>query len=162
MSHIDPIFGAFSRHKRGAVHRRGIRFYFTFEEWVRWWEENLGPDWMTKRGRGRDQYCMARKGDKGPYAVWNVDCLTNRQNAIDGLKNHPLNNKGEAHGRARLSNEDVLAIFKSKKKYRIIAAQFGITKGHVECIKRGSRWGSVTGKVKPQRKGLGSSGGLSL
>ncbi len=31
--------------------KRGIEFLFTFEEWVNWWETQLGPDWFKKRGR---------------------------------------------------------------------------------------------------------------
>jgi hypothetical protein len=68
-------------HKRSAKERH-IGFKFTYEEWVAWWETNLGPDWINKRGCKRGQYVMARKGDKGPYAPWNVECVTCSENIV--------------------------------------------------------------------------------
>jgi len=38
--------------------------------------KKLGPDWLEKRGRGKSEYVMARKGDIGPYSPENVECLT--------------------------------------------------------------------------------------
>lgn len=67
--------------------RQGIGWYFTLESWVKWWETKLGPNWITLRGRGSNQYQMARKGDKGPYAAWNVECKTAKQNIHDRNKN---------------------------------------------------------------------------
>lgn len=59
---------------------RGKDWKFTVEEWVNWWEEKLGPDWLEKRGRGKSKFIMARRGDTGPYSPDNVECLTNTQN----------------------------------------------------------------------------------
>jgi hypothetical protein len=70
---------AFREHKNGAK-RRGIEFCFTFEEWVNWWEINLGPTWLQKRGIRLGQYCMARNNDLGPYHPDNVKCLTCSEN----------------------------------------------------------------------------------
>ncbi len=39
------VLDAFERHQRGAGYR-GIPFHFTFEQWCRWWEDNLGADWF--------------------------------------------------------------------------------------------------------------------
>lgn len=47
---------------------RGIAWELTFGEWWRIWEES--GKWSV-RGRGRG-WCMARHGDRGPYAAWNV------------------------------------------------------------------------------------------
>ena len=31
----------------------GKDWKFTLEEWISWWEEKLGPNWLEKRGRGK-------------------------------------------------------------------------------------------------------------
>jgi hypothetical protein len=56
---------------------------FSFEEWVTWWEDNLGPDWIRKRGHRADQYVMARNLDRGDYEPGNVYCATASKNALD-------------------------------------------------------------------------------
>ena len=48
---------------------RGIPFLLSKEEWWDIWQKS--GHW-EQRGRGVGQYCMARYGDKGPYAVDNV------------------------------------------------------------------------------------------
>jgi hypothetical protein len=65
---------AYARHKNIAKFR-GIEWDFTFEEWLEVWGDKI-----KERGRGSDQLCMARKGDEGPYAIWNVVIKTNREN----------------------------------------------------------------------------------
>lgn len=50
--------------------RRGIEWLFTFEQWWAIWE----PHWHL-RGRRRGQYMMARHGDVGAYAPWNVSIM---------------------------------------------------------------------------------------
>lgn len=71
---------AFYHHKSSAK-QRGIDFLFTFEQWEAWWIKNLGDDWLEKRGSTKNKYCMARKGDSGPYSVENVKCKTVSENA---------------------------------------------------------------------------------
>ena len=43
----------------------GKDWKFTLEEWISWWEEKLGPNWLEKRGRGKSKYVMGRRGDTG-------------------------------------------------------------------------------------------------
>ena len=64
---------------------RGIEFLFSFDEWIEWWEQNLGSDWFERRGRRRNQYVMARKGDEGPYQLDNVECILSGQNIRDAF-----------------------------------------------------------------------------
>jgi hypothetical protein len=64
----------FERQQRNAK-QRGIRWELSFSEWLTIWGDNI-----DKRGRGRDQLCMARKGDIGPYAIGNVQIITNAEN----------------------------------------------------------------------------------
>jgi len=62
---------------------RGIEFHFTFKKWVAWWEKHLGPKWLSKRGRAKTKFVMARKEDKGAYEPSNVICITVSQNASE-------------------------------------------------------------------------------
>jgi hypothetical protein len=66
-------------HKKHAQ-KRGVPFEFSFDEW--WAEWQLSGKW-EQRGRKPDQYCMARKGDIGPYAVGNVDIKLGRENNLE-------------------------------------------------------------------------------
>ena len=47
---------------------------------------------------------------------------------------------GQGHGRSKLTEEQVNLIKKSSKLQREIAAEFGITQGHVSCLKLGKKW----------------------
>jgi hypothetical protein len=75
----DNMRHKFSVSKNDAK-RRGIEFLFTFEEWRDWW---LTDDRWPRRGRGGDKLVMARNGDTGPYAPWNVHCCTYEQNQAE-------------------------------------------------------------------------------
>jgi hypothetical protein len=76
---IDRRKVAFQAHRSSSA-SRGIQFLLTFEEW---WEIWQASGHWHERGPGRDKYCMARFGDRGSYAVGNVDIITNRQNAAE-------------------------------------------------------------------------------
>ncbi len=93
-------------HKFGAK-RRGISFEFSFEEWLKWWKDNLGKNWMALRGNRSDQYHMARYGGKGPYRADNVKCIT----ALENRKEGGQKNRGEASGRvAKLTTGQMLEV----------------------------------------------------
>jgi len=62
---------------------RGKEWKYTLEEWIAWWEEKLGANWLEKRGRGKDKYVMGRIGDTGPYSTENTKCITNAENGYD-------------------------------------------------------------------------------
>lgn len=72
-------------HKKHAKDR-GVQFLFSFDEWVEWWHRNLGDDWLKKRGNRKGKYVMARYGDEGPYAFYNVKCILHASNAREALK----------------------------------------------------------------------------
>lgn len=133
------------RMQRQSAQRRGIEFLFTFEEWVKWWEGNLGPDWMEKRGRHNGQYQMARNGDKGPYVGWNVKCLlaedNNRQRAAA---------KGVKHGMARLTTEQVQAIFMAQDACAWeLARDYSVSHVMIRLIRGGQSWGHTTRDLHP-------------
>jgi hypothetical protein len=72
--------------KHCAVKRRGIGWEITFEEWYKFW---LDSGHWEERGRGG--YVMARYGDKGPYAIGNVEIKHHVENMHDtkGMKRKP-------------------------------------------------------------------------
>ena len=76
-----PYWGAFDHHRYRAK-KDGIEFLFTYEEWIGIWRES---GHLLRRGTrwGALGYCMARNGDKGPYAVGNVRIITNRENIAE-------------------------------------------------------------------------------
>src|SRR6266576_4638397 len=88
-------------HTKAHARKRGIAFKFTKEQWVEWWQANLGPNWMAKRGCTRHQYVMARNGDKGCYELGNVRCIL----SVDNHKERKQNGNhsyGEISGRSKL------------------------------------------------------------
>jgi hypothetical protein len=68
-----------------SARRRQIPFLFTAEEWWAWWQID---DRWSRRGLKGNGLVMARKGDVGPYASWNVYPCTSSENvgAIDPVK----------------------------------------------------------------------------
>jgi len=113
--------GAFAQQRRDS-NKRKIAFNFTFEEWISWWESNLGQDWFSKRGSRLGQYVMARLGDKGPYSPENVKCITSEENHIEGNLGRPKPGNA-AHAR-------ILGLSHKGKK---------LTQQHRDNIKKGVR-----------------------
>ena len=65
--------GRYHQHK-GKATARGISFLLTFEEWWDFWQDSGKWD---QRGTRRDQYVMARFGDRGAYELGNIRiCLS--------------------------------------------------------------------------------------
>jgi hypothetical protein len=71
--------------------QRNIEWLFTFESWWKMWEES--GKW-NERGRKTGQYCMARKGDIGPYSPDNVDIILVTRNSSDAHKNGRISYSG--------------------------------------------------------------------
>lgn len=71
-----PAFNSYQTQRFNA-RGRGISWKLTFEQWWQIWEQS---GHLNERGRKANQYCMARIGDKGPYAVGNVLIITNSEN----------------------------------------------------------------------------------
>jgi hypothetical protein len=83
-----PYYKKFLQHRLNANHRK-IPFLFTFETWIKMWEDS-GK--LHLRGQGKDSYCMARHNDVGPYSPDNVSIETNLKNNTDGglKRNHDI------------------------------------------------------------------------
>jgi hypothetical protein len=79
-----------------------------------------------------------------PHHLW---LGTNKQNAHDrDKKRRNVNHKGEKHGMAKLSNDQVLQIkneLKNGAQGRDIANRFGVLEQTVSYIKSGKQWRSI-------------------
>lgn len=63
--------------QRYRAGQRGIEWKLTFDEWWAIW--TASGKW-EQRGIYDGQFCMARHGDIGPYAVGNVEIITGNAN----------------------------------------------------------------------------------
>jgi hypothetical protein len=89
---------AYSMQKSMALKRKDrngnpIAWLFTFDEWIDLW---LKSGKWHQRGCRRGQYVMARFGDIGPYAPWNVEIKTVGENNSEGHKGRSPWNKGRS------------------------------------------------------------------
>jgi hypothetical protein len=66
----------YMQHRRDAK-ARGIGFLLSFEDWLAIW---VASGKLDLRGTKKGQYCMARYGDVGPYALGNVRVILHSQN----------------------------------------------------------------------------------
>lgn len=142
----DKVKRVYRQH-RGNAKLRGVEFELTLDEWVNWWEEQLGKDWMKKRGYRRGQYVMARPGDLGPYMLGNIECIL----AEDNHRNYNHARKPPTGWRhPHLPKDVVLAIFLDEAPYAKIVEKYekyGVTKHRIQCIKQGHYYRKYTGEV---------------
>ena len=68
------------RTQRKGAGRRGIPFLLSFEEWAALWVQS--GKWH-QRGSHFGQFCMARYGDTGPYALGNVRICSVEENQAE-------------------------------------------------------------------------------
>lgn len=73
----------FKEQKANAA-RRGIEWLLSFSQWWTAWQESGYWD-----KRGRPGYCMARRGDVGPYSLDNIYFCTISENISDSWISHP-------------------------------------------------------------------------
>lgn len=108
---------------------------FTITQWAQWWKDQLGPDWINRRGCRKGQYVMARIGDKGDYTVANVQCILHSQNVKDGSKS-----MGETNGAAKLTEEQVIQIRQSTRTLTELANKYSVSISALSMIKSRKRW----------------------
>ena len=136
--------------QRKAAARRDIIWKFTFEQWANWWRRKLGNNWLKKRGRKKGQYVMARKGDKGPYSVANVECKLTEDNCSERTENgsygDPMSrsNPGIDNGRAKITDKEAREIFLDKDSYSKIGKKYGIGICAIGYIKNKKTWTHAT------------------
>jgi hypothetical protein len=85
--HLNKAWKGFRDHRNNARHRN-IAFLLTFDQWLAIWRRS-GK--LHLRGRSGDQYVMARKSDRGPYAIGNVKIITNAENTGEGQTHKKYN-----------------------------------------------------------------------
>lgn len=130
-----------------AAKQRGKPFLFTYPEWCQWWFDKRGPNWFVERGRGRGKYQMARIGDKGPYAPWNVECLLHEDNLRQCEQNGTLL-YGEKHGMCKINASIARCIYVADGPKSAIGKLFGVTRYSVSNIKDESNWRRATEGLK--------------
>lgn len=136
------------RGQKNNAKDRSIEFRFTFEEWIRWWENELGIDWMKKRGPKKGQFVMARHLDQGAYEVGNVKCVLQNSNHIESN----IRKSGGSLSKRRLTVDEIEAIYLEPELCKVLSRRFGISTVMVECIKRGTKHRKITiGLGKPGR-----------
>lgn len=135
--------------QRSNAKARGIPFWFTYEEWVEWWQTALGPDWKKKRGRKKGQFCMARLGDTGAYEPSNVECISVGQNKTEASENDTIA-FGAGSGKAVLNDEIARDIYLSTDTVKGIAARYGVSVGTVIDIRANRTWVRATLKLVRQ------------
>lgn len=82
------------------------------------------------------------------HLVWK----TQAENEKDKLQHGTLL-LGEDHGSAKLTNEQALAIFNDPRPQKVLAKEYGLSKGAIQSLKSGDNWGWLTG-AKLVRTGL--------
>jgi len=132
------------KQQRDIAAQRRIPFLFTFEEWVAWWVVQLGPNWQNKRGRKAGQHVMARKGDKGPYAPWNVECITCEANSRAYTHTH-----GAAQNFAKLNDQLAQQIFTANDNIAALARQYNVSYSTIYSIRRRQLWVRATIGLTP-------------
>ena len=91
---LDKI--RFANAKRHAINRN-VDWQLTLQDWHNWWQ-NTGH--YHERGPFKDQYCMARYGDIGPYALDNIKCITNSEN-VKEARLHTKYYSGSKNGNSK-------------------------------------------------------------
>lgn len=138
---IRPDWYRFYRQQRGNAAARGITFLLSSAEWWQIWSSS---GHYRERGQKSDQYCMARFGDVGPYALNNVEIVTNHENnkyGSTGRKHSEATkrkmrmvHKGVQYVAYKLTREDVIVIaHRARKGVKIekLAQEYRVSKSTV-------------------------------
>ena len=94
----------YNRQRVGARHR-GIEFNITFDEWYNLFLHH-GVDKNDIEKISKDQLCLCRNNDCGPYSLDNVYVATRSKNSIDRNRWNPQrhNKSGKEHYKTRIIN----------------------------------------------------------
>lgn len=63
-----------------------MSFELTFEQWLQVWKDSGHFD--ERGNKTADGYVMARKGDRGPYTLGNVEIVRHRINVAERNRNY--------------------------------------------------------------------------
>ena len=137
--------------QRIKAHHRDIEWHFTFETWMKTWEDS-GK--LHLRGLGTGKYVMSRLGpDIGPYSPENVIIQTCGENSREGNLGKPISsrsrksmsirNTGTGNPKAKLTEQDVLTIRKlvsDGSTYQAAANAYGVDKTTIYDIVKRRSW----------------------
>lgn len=87
---LDPWVRSGFHSQKCASRKRSVPFMLSYEQWFEVWYRS---GHILERGRCLGQYCMSRKGDKGPYAVGNVRIVTCSANHREARLGKPLSSE---------------------------------------------------------------------
>lgn len=142
------ITRTFRKQKASAKQRR-IEWCLTFAEWWNAWQQS---GYWDKRGAGRDRYCMARRGDAGPYSIENVYFCTNEKNVKDGFIFKPASSRQRA---TQVEDQAKKLIETSRRHHVEVLHRHGLSVRDIQralaepdigCVNRdtGRPWGIAT------------------
>ena len=77
----DTTLKTYYAAQKCSAKKRNIDWEFDFQSWLDWWGDDI-----IYRGRRKDDLCMCRFEDKGPYSPDNVYKATKSQNNKDQAK----------------------------------------------------------------------------
>lgn len=100
-----------------------------------------------------------KKGIKTDNRKWELEWNTRSENMLHAVK-FGLHKTGEKHGNSKFTNKQVLEIFQSKEKRKVLALKYNVTRHTIQSIKLGILWSEVTGKHH-QKAENGTRGNLS-
>lgn len=129
--------------QKNNARMRGIEFLLTYDEWLKEWQDS---GVLELRGRGRNQYCMARFGDKGPYAVGNVKIILHGDNVSEAQLGNGYNvgkklpdehrQKIAEKSRGRKHTEEAKEKIRSKMIGRCVSPE---TREKIGALRRGTK-----------------------
>lgn len=132
---------AFYSHRHTA-RAHGRAFLLTFDQWFEIWQAS---GHLKERGRKRGQYCMARFGDVGPYAVGNVRICTVTENHHEAHCGKPLTTSHRANlskaFRGRRLSADQRAKLSKAHSGKILSAMHKV---NISRATRGTRNGNAS------------------
>ena len=124
---------------------RNIAFELTYDQWIAIW---LNSGHWHNRGNKRNQYCMSRYGDTGPYSQSNVFI----QLAVDNTREGIVSRKSNGHykvstaTRVKMSQakKGKLKIKSSCLNCKSIISTNQINRHYISCRKKALRRGLST------------------
>jgi hypothetical protein len=93
-------------------------------------------------------------GDKSNNVLSNLECVTSKENKKRGIKLGLINNVGEAHGMAKLNEEQVWEVLTeyhlNKLSRKLVSEKLGIAEFTVKMIHNGTNWKHVYARFAEQ------------
>ena len=99
--------------------------------------------WEIHHGSIPDEMCVLHKCDNPPCVnVGHLFLGTHADNVADKVAKE-RQNRGETHGRRKLTTAQVRRILADARTHADIAKTYGVTQGHITDIKNGKKWAHV-------------------